>query len=91
MVDMNRVKKILASIALTFGVMLGATVVAPVATAAPAHAVTMTQCTYRTVLGNLGGNYVWVRQANCYYDYNWWEEWNGWRDGWYFTTVPIYT
>jgi hypothetical protein len=51
----------------------------------------MTQCTYRTVLGNWGGNYVWVRQANCYYDYNWWEEWNGWRDGWYFTTVPIYT
>lgn len=73
---MNRVKKILASIALTFGIMLGATVVAPVVTAESAQAVTLSSC-YSYY------EYGWKYTKVCYHNYSWWEEVWGWKDGWY--------
>lgn len=74
---MTRLKRALASIFVILGITVGTVVVAPVATAAPAHAVTMTQC---SSYYQYGWNYVTV----CYYDYNWWEEVVlGHHDGWY--------
>lgn len=81
---MNKFKKGLASLAL-------AALLAPVgavAAAIPAHAVTKTQCyyTYRNT-----GSYPGTRVIVCYYDYAWYEEVWGNRDGWYYTPVPVYT
>lgn len=88
---MNRVKKAFTTIGLSVGILVGAVVAAPVATAAPAHAVTTTQCSTKYVY-TAGGSYSKTRITTCYYDYNWWEEtFQGQRDGWYSTYVPIYT
>lgn len=63
---MRGLKRTFASVLMAFGILVGAVVVAPVATAAPAQALTVTRyetspyCHYVT---------VWNR-----YDYNWWEE-----------------
>lgn len=78
--NMNRLKRAIASFLVAFGITVGAVVVAPVATAAPAHAYTTYNCYSYYQYG-----YKYTRA--CYYDYNWWEELNGHRDGWYNATV----
>jgi hypothetical protein len=87
---MNRMKKIAASAALTAGILLGATVVAPLSTAEKAEAYTTSSCTTIRTMTYLN-SYVWTNRTTCYYDYNWWEEVWGYRDGWYASYAPIYT
>lgn len=77
---MNRLKRAFASILAALAILIGAVVVAPVATAAPAQAVTTYNCYSYYENG-------WRYRTACYYDYNWWEELNGHRDGWYNSTV----
>lgn len=83
--------KRLAAIGLTAaGITLGTTVIAPVANATPAHAVTTSSCRI-TYIPN--GTYPGLKVQSCYYDYNWWEEsWMGGshRDGRYYVPVPVY-
>lgn len=64
-------KKWVASIVVALSITMGAVVVAPVANATPAHAVT-TWYVYKTYC-----DWVYVYQ---HYDYNWWEELWGYKD-----------
>lgn len=87
---MNR-KRLAAVGLMATGITLGTTIIAPVANATPAHAVTKSSCYYTYLLT---GTYPGTRVYSCYYDYNWWEEsWAGGshRDGRYYVSVPIYT
>lgn len=77
--DMNRIKKSVAMFFASAAIILGATVVAPVATAEPAEAVTLSNC--KTYL-----EFGWRYTKSCYHDYNWWEEFLGYRDGTYRVT-----
>jgi hypothetical protein len=81
---MNRLKRTFASILATLAILIGAVVVAPVATAAPAHAYTKSGC-YSYY------EYGWRYTQVCYYDYNWWEEVWGYHDGWYRVGTNSYT
>jgi hypothetical protein len=87
---MNRMKKTVASIMVAAGVMLGATVVVPLSTAEKAQAYNTYNCSSVRTLTYLN-SYVWTTRTTCYYDYNWWEEVLGYRDGWYTSYAPIYT
>lgn len=73
---MGRIKRILTTGAMVLGITAGATVIAPVATAEPAHAVNYYNC-YSYY------EYGWRYTKVCYHDYSFWEEVVGYRDGWY--------
>lgn len=76
---MTKLKRYIFTFFASIGLLAGFVVVAPVAMAQPAEALSISKCQEVRVSSNLGS-----RKTTCYFDYTWWEfVTTGKRDGYY--------